>query len=181
MIFAPSGVLSTRSPSGPLLLATLSAMGREKRDRLAVCAVTAATRAVKVKANPGVADCLHALKQNARSDGAEVAGWITIPAGELATTVSKMLNSLFPVGTAAIAMLVNPRTTQFWILSSWPLLNSTPSNPTPPPVSVRPTRLTTSLGQALIVTALIPAVTVTPASPTPSLMMLSALVIVTAP
>jgi hypothetical protein len=53
--------------------------------------------------------------------------------------------------------------------------------PKPVPLTVRPRRLTASLAPALIVMPLTPPETTAPASPTPSLMTLIALLMVSAP
>src|SRR5271169_2086614 len=98
----------------------------------------------------------------------------------LETTVSEMLNTATPAGDNERPSLVKPRITQFCMLSVPRLLKTIPLSPTPPPTRVRPRRLTTSLAPVLMLIAF-PAVTVTPASPTPSLMMLIDLVIATAP
>jgi hypothetical protein len=74
-----------------------------------------------------------------------------------------------------------PRITQFWMFSAPRLKNRIPLAPAPPPDQGQLRRLTTSLAPTVTVIASVLEVTVTPASPTPSLMMLTNLLIVTAP
>src|SRR5262249_21197456 len=71
---------------------------------------------------------------------------------------------------------------QFSIVSVAPVLNTMPLPPPKPiPLIVRPRRLIASVAPAMTVIPFNPPDTSTPASPTPSLMMLMPLVIVTAP
>src|SRR5882757_8162955 len=70
--------------------------------------------------------------------------------------------------------------TQFCTVNDAPVLNKIPLVPIPAPSIVSPRRVTLSLAPALIVMAGIAEPLRTPATPTPSLMMLIALVMVTA-
>src|SRR5262249_42009061 len=124
---------------------------------------------------------------NTAPTGPAPVGWTSIPLFALsATSVFDMTRWLaadgvnltpLPMGNAP----VRPRTAQFSTIKVAPLVNTIPLPPPKPiPFTVRPRRLTASLAPALIVMPATPPDTSTPASPTPSLMTLMALLIVTA-